>query len=286
MKRRRKKGGGCLKVLLLFLIAVAAVGIGMWKMSDNSTFETTFYRVTSQKIGEPVRAILMTDLHNSEFGKKNENLIERIKNLEPDLILMAGDMVNNDTPDVSVVVNLCEQLGKIAPVYYSLGNHEGDLMYLESGYQIPLDTELFQLGTTVLYNNCVDVEVKGNKFSIGVAGSNPDNYETVSAEFIGEFEQKEEFKLLLSHYPTLYYDCLAEAQIDLAVAGHFHGGLIRLPNGTGLYHADTGFFPKYCYGKFQLKNGFLVVSRGLGNHGKIPRINNTPELVVIDISHT
>lgn len=284
MKRRKWKG--FLVTILLFLAILAAGGLWVWKSSEDGTFETTFYRVASQKIGEPVRALLLSDLHNREYGENNEELINQIENLQPDLILMTGDMVNNDNPDTSVVVSLCEQLGKTAPVYYILGNHEGDLMYLESGYQVALDTELFQIGTTVLYNNSIDVEVKGNQLSIGVSGANPENYESISSEFIKEFEQKSEFKILLSHYPTLYYECLADANIDLAVAGHFHGGLIRLPDGTGLYHKDTGLFPKYCYGKNQLKNGVLVVSRGLGNHGKIPRINNKPELVVIDISHT
>lgn len=74
--------------------------------------------------------------------------------------------------------------------------------------------------------------------------------------------------------------------IDLSVSGHFHGGQLRLPGGAGLFHKGDGFFPKYCYGKFELSGGELIVSRGLGNHEKIPRINNKPELVVIDISHT
>lgn len=272
-----------LLVIVLFLAAGAGI---VWKLSDNSTFDTTFYRVSSEKIGENVRAVVLADLHNNVFGQDNEPLVLKIRKLEPDVILMAGDMVNEDDPDVSVILNLCRQLKEIAPIYYCLGNNEGVLMYAPDGPQIPLDTELIEEGVTVLYNNSVDTEICGNQISIGAVTSDPDDFTEMSQEFITGFEQSWNYKILLAHYPTLFYDWLADANIDLSVSGHFHGGQIRLPGGAGLFHKDVGFFPKYCYGKFNLTNGELIVSRGLGNHEKIPRINNRPELVVIDISHT
>lgn len=269
-------------ILLLF-----AVGAGvLWKLSDNSTFETTFYRVTSEKIGENIRAVVLADLHNNVFGQDNDPLVFKIRQLEPDVILMAGDMINGDDPDVSGILELCEKLKDIAPIYYSLGNNEGVLMYSPEGPQVPLDVELLEEGVTVLYNNSVDTEIRGNKVSIGAVTSEPADFAEMSQEFIAGFEQSSNYKILLAHYPTLFYDCLADADIDLSVSGHFHGGQVRLPGGAGLFHKGDGFFPKYCYGKFELSGGELIVSRGLGNHEKIPRINNKPELVVIDISHT
>ena len=73
----------------------------MWKLSDDSTFETTFYQVTSDKIQEPVRMILLADLHNHEFGRANRDLVKEIERLEPDMIVMAGDMVNGDDPGIT-----------------------------------------------------------------------------------------------------------------------------------------------------------------------------------------
>ena len=67
------------------------------------------------------------------------------------------------------------------------------------------------------------------------------------------------------------------------MAGHYHGGLIRIPGIGGLFHWDTGFFPAYAGGLYPWGEGNLIVTRGLGNHGLIPRINNKPELVVVDI---
>ena len=163
-----------LTLLVIVLCLAAGAGI-VWKLSDNSTFDTTFYRVSSEKIGESVRAVVLADLHNNVFGQENEPLVSKIRQLEPDVILMAGDMVNEDNPDVSVILDLCRQLKDIAPIYYSLGNNEGVLMYSPDGPQVPLDTELIEEGVTVLYNNSVDTEICGNQISIGAVTSDPDN---------------------------------------------------------------------------------------------------------------
>lgn len=178
-------------ILLLF-----AVGAGvLWKLSDNSTFETTFYRVTSEKIGENIRAVVLADLHNNVFGQDNEPLVFKIRQLEPDVILMAGDMINGDDPDVSGILELCVKLKDIAPIYYSLGNNEGVLMYSPEGPQVPLDVELLEEGVTVLYNNSVDTEIRGNKVSIGAVTSEPADFAEMSQEFIAGFEQSSNYKI-------------------------------------------------------------------------------------------
>ncbi len=285
-KKRRRRFRGCFPVILLLLAVVLTAGIIIWKCSDDDTFETTFYRVSSAKIQEPVRLILLTDLHNNEFGRANRDLVKEIERLKPDIIVMAGDMVNGDDPNITIATDLCGKLLKTAPVYYIFGNNEGTLEYAEGGPQVALDAVLLEKGVTVLYNNSISTEIRGNPFEIAGVTAGTDDYEEVAGDAVSAFEKKDGFKLLLTHFPALYYDCLADVDFDLGVAGHFHGGQVRLPDGRGLYHVDEGFFPKYCYGEFSLTHGTLIVSRGLGGHGHLPRINNKPELVVIDISHS
>lgn len=93
-----------------------------------------------------------------------------------------------------------------------------------------------------------------------------------------------DFKILVSHHPDLYYKELADAEVDLALAAHYHGGQISIPGLGGLYHPNAGFFPRYAEEVHQLEHAELIVSRGLGNHGLIPRVNNKPELVVITVN--
>lgn len=275
-KRRRILG----YLLLVMCIAAAA---WLFLKTGNSSFEVTFYQLSSEKIKGTVRAVLLSDLHNHVYGVNNEELVGKIKELEPDLILMAGDMVNGDDNDISVVMKLCESLMDIAPIYYGVGNNEGELMY-GHGENIELMQYLNEDGIPMVFNSSVSLEVRGNLLEIGGGISSAKDFDPDAQEFIAEFEEKDGYRILINHIPTVFYEKLYDVDVDLAVAGHFHGGLVRLPILGGLYHIEAGLFPKYCSGEFRLGHATLIVSRGLGSNDPIPRVNNKPELVVIDIS--
>ena len=170
---------------------------------------------------------------------------------------------------------------KIAPVYYGPGNHENHLFY-EKGS--PLESLLVEKGVHVLVNRAEEVTVHKTTFLIGGLTTAPEGYEEYGAQFIEEYEKSDDFKLLIAHYPSLYYEALSDAQIDLGICGHYHGGLVRLPLVGGLYHGDTGLFPKYSGGMYRLPHSTVFVSRGMEDHSGFPRINNRPELAVIDVN--
>ena len=244
----------------------------------------TYYTCYSGKIQEPVRLALLADLHNKEYGENNAELLDKIRAQNPDLIVVAGDMVMKNDLDVSVAVRLCREMIKIAPVYYQYGNHESMLMrYGINGDKVPIDEYLEKEGVHFFYNDYCTVETNGNAIDIAGISVNTENYSLWAEDMMKKFEKSNHFKLLLSHYPSLYYDTLYSVDIDLAVAGHYHGGVVRIPGFGGLYHIDDGFFPRYAGGQYSLEKGELIVSRGLGGHEIIPRINNGPELVVIDL---
>lgn len=92
--------------------------------------------------------------------------------------------------------------------------------------------------------------------------------------------------IVMTHIPILFETQLSAYKFDLGLAGHVHGGIVRLPFIGGLYSQEEGFFPKLCDGKHTLNNGqSLIISAGLGDSKPFPpRINNPPELVVIDIN--
>lgn len=270
------------RVICGVLLAVAVLTFCGWRMLSDE-LEVSFYHLYSPKIvgAEGVRAVVLSDLHNREFGPGNEDLVGQIAGLEPDLILIAGDMVNADDATLNVVVDLCGALVKIAPVYYSPGNHESNLMYEQGS---PLESLLVEQGVHFLVTWSEEAVVGKTPFLIGGLNTSPEGFAEYGAAFMEEYEKSSAFKLLISHYPNLYYDALADAAVDLAVCGHFHGGQVRLPLVGGVYHGDVGFFPQYSGGMYQLPHGAVFVSRGMGGHSLFPRVNNRPELAVIDIN--
>ena len=278
---RRRRGRRVRIVFWLVLTAVILVLGGRRLLSEE--LEVSFYHLYSPKIvgAESVRAVVLSDLHNREFGPGNRELTRQITALEPDLILIAGDMVNADDENLDIVLNLCRALVEIAPVYYSPGNHESNLMYEQDS---PLESLLTECGVHFLVTWSEETVVGKTPFLIGGLNTSPEGFSEYGAAFMEEYQQSAAFKLLISHYPSLYYNALADAEIDLAVCGHFHGGQVRLPVLGGLYHVDTGFFPQYSGGMYQLSRAAVFVSRGMGGHSPFPRVNNRPELAVIDIN--
>lgn len=302
-KKRRVFGAVIMAVLTVGIIAAVLAG---WIMLSNRTFVESFYTLYSYKLEEPVRAVVLSDLHQKSFGKGNEELIARIDELEPDVILIAGDVVNKKGTDINYAIDLCRSLTEIAPVYYGLGNHENEVVY---GMDLSLEnleenaarlgdnpedftplvenSELLDLleeaGVTILQNTSVTTEINNNKIVIGGVSTNVSSFWPNSGKFIYQFAEEDGFKILISHRPDPVMNYISDYDIDLAVSGHNHGGIIRIPGRGGLISADEGFFPKYDSGAIGSGKMTMVISRGLGGHGLVPRIFNPPELVIIDI---
>ena len=288
-KTRKKKGGiakwVALAVVLVVLMTAAALGLSY----ENGTgifseeLETSFFHLYSQKVpsGRNIRLVVLSDLHNKEFGEQNIELVERVEKLSPDLILLAGDMVNKFEDRTDVAVDLCRRLVEIAPVYYGIGNHEGNMMYVNG---LRIDGLLREVGAKVLINQSEDIVVQDTPVSVGSVSTSVLDFDEYSAPFVAEFEQKDTLKILIAHCPDLFYEKMADVNVDLSVAGHFHGGQVRLPIIGGVYAIGQGLLPKYCDGMFTLTNGHLFVTRGLGSSHSFPRINNRPEIAVIDVN--
>lgn len=285
IRRKRKKFRIVLSVILLLAGAGLSVLYYLLKQEDKKLELTTYY-IDTDKVDGEYRIALMSDLHNSEFGENNSDLVQAVRELNPDLILMCGDMVNKDEPDVSVVTELCSQLIDIADIYYIIGNHEGVLMYVDGGYKVPLDQYLTEIGVKMCYTGEYALEAGDTPLSLFSISIEEESYEANPnlQKSFELFTEEENFKIAVSHYPDILYDTLKNADFDLGIAGHYHGGQVNIPGKGGLYHMDTGLFPKYYGGIYQLDKGQLIVTRGLGNTSFIPRINNRPELVLIDIN--
>lgn len=271
--------------LLVIAVVVLAGKLYYDTLTDMSYFDTTFYIIDDEKIDNQMRIILLSDLHLNEFGENNIDLVNHIADLKPDIIAIAGDMMNETNPDDSVVITLCRQLVEIAPVYYAYGNHEGYVIRVAQTSD--LNERLLNLGVHVMHNDYETITVNGNVIDIGCLDAGIDYfYESYVTRFWNRYKKAENYHLLIVHYPNYFMEGAPlqyGEDVDLALCGHLHGGQIVIPGIGGLYHPSTGFFPELASGVNYVGTAKVVVSRGLGGHGTIPRINNPPELVVVDL---
>lgn len=282
-KIRKKKNKLWIYSRILYLTVI--VGVCIWIYLSQYQLVVEKYTVISPKIQETIRVVQLSDLHNRSFGKDNEKLIKMVEELTPDIICMTGDMLNRNEESLDVVENLVKQLSDMAPVYFSYGNHEEDY---EDYYQTSIRDKIEKAGATVLDNESIETVIGNTMINIGGASQygmieprgNGDEY-----QFLKQYEESDDFKLLLCHIPAgmLLWRGLELWNVDLVLSGHEHGGQIIVPGIGGLYSQDEGFFPEYTEGIFTENGHTLILSRGLGSGNIVPRINNTSEIVCINL---
>ena len=273
-------------LLLLLVVFAVCAGALFSNIDYNRTHYTAeFYQISSRKLTHRIRFVFLSDVHLREYGEDNTDLVADIRNLAPDLILLGGDLVIYGVSGYDNMLSLCRQLSEIAPVCGVLGNHEDELYFLDN------DRDLVQrftdAGVTVLRNEEAVYDLYGNSVSIlGVEGQPQDFDKYGAKEFMDQAEQETgyDFRVCMTHVPTYLPDILENYSFELGLAGHTHGGIVRLPKIGPLYTAEEGFLPTYAGGTYVLQNdAALIVSRGLGDSSQWPRINNVPELSVIDV---
>ena len=258
---------------------------------SNSVLQVVEYEICTEKLENNIKVVHLTDLHNSEFEKNNEKLVEKIKEQKPDIVCITGDLINMHSDNTNVAANLIEKLSALFPVFISFGNHESEYQYMKKAAL----KKIFQdAGATVLDFTYEDMEIIGTKLRIGGFygyGFSEDHEAAKDNEssFLKEFQDTDRYKILLAHMPFSWYhgESLDYWNIDLVLSGHTHGGQIRLPFIGGLYAPDIGWFPGRECGLYysQNKKNVMALSRGLGSTEIIPRLNNLPEIVVIELTN-
>lgn len=279
-----------IKIFLGVLAALIIISlISIW-LSYNWLTVSNF-TVKSSRINQPFRIVLLSDLHNHEFNDENKRLIEKVKKQSPNLIILDGDMINRDSKNASVAVNLIKSLKGIAPVYYSLGNHEID--YIKKTGHSDLIQTLETAGTTVLNNRILDIKIKGNSIRLGglyeygfetSMQSDEENKRAIS--YLEKYTDTQNYMIMCAHRPDSFYswNMADKWGIDLVLSGHLHGGQVIIPGIGGLYSQLEKFFPKYDYGQYKLEKSDMIITRGLSSNPKIlPRFNNPPEIAVVDV---
>jgi len=225
----------------------------------------------------------LSDLHNKSFGKNQTQLLNKIHKLNPDIILITGDLIDRRRTDFKPVLNLLKGFHSI-PVYYVPGNHEA-----WSDCYAQLKDILINHGVEVLEDEerCI-VRDDQKLFLYGL--KDPGFYTKDDHKLKSRYQldvhlktwKPGGFSMLLSHRPE-YFDVYASHAIDIIFSGHAHGGQIRFPFIGAILAPHQGFFPKYSAGMYQINTSRLFLSRGLGNSLFPFRIFNQPELILVSL---
>ena len=275
------------KRTIILAIAAVLLALVVWTVWGNTALELNTYTVGSKELPDAFdgyRIAQVSDLHNAEFGDGNQRLLDMLREAEPDMISITGDLIDSRKTNIAVALAFAEEAVRIAPCYYVSGNHEARVPEYRE-----LKAGLEAAGVTVLDDARVEIEISGK--SITIIGVNDPSfladYLTSDAAVmdckLSELPSEDAgFTILLSHRPELF-DTYAAHDMDLVLTGHAHGGQFRLPLIGGLIAPNQGLFPKYDDGLYSEGNTNMIVSRGLGNSILPFRFNNRPEVVLIEL---
>lgn len=285
-----------IKIALAIVIALILVAVPLCYYSvyiSYNKLEVNTYDISDENIDSDVKFVVIGDLHDNIFKENNDPLIEAVKAQAPDFIIADGDMLNGDSDNSDIAMSVIKRLVEIAPVYYALGNHE--IEYMQSKGEVLLE-EIEAAGAKLLEMDYEDITVNGTKIRIG--GMYGYAFDTYSGEcvrnkmgegiydFLREFENTDRYKIMMSHRPDSFVFGQASRQwyVDLVVSSHNHGGQVVIPFLGGLYGGDQGYFPKYIHGLYQKDQMKILITSGLGSHTqKLPRFNNVPEVMVVNL---
>lgn len=280
--------------LITFLISFFSAFFSGVMWSDSTHFKKIYYRIKTRKITRDCRIILLADLHEKTYGKDNEKLIRAIEHEHPDCIIMAGDMITaGREPDLNPVAKLIVALSKKYPVYYVMGNHELKLKEMPWRYKTTYASFCHALEScgAILLDNCgkylpgTNIRISG--LTQKLAFYRKRGKTQMEASYVKQklgVKDKYSYQILVGHNPE-YGKAYADWGADLSLAGHYHGGFMRLPfsKNRGLISPKYKLFPHCAGGLIRYRNSCMVVSRGLGMHTLPLRIFNPGELVVVDL---
>lgn len=247
--------------MLKYIILLIVI---LYIMYENRVFKVTRYTLSSDKLKNlesDIKIVVLADLHNHVYGKENDTLIKAIEAEEPDIILIAGDLlVAKPKQSMEVSIDLIRRLSVSYPIYYGLGNHEYRIKIYPEQYGDMYERYIDAIKSEkvhILDNKSLKVKIKNTSITIHGLEIEREYYKRlVKTEFSDSYvsslignAKEEEYNILLAHNPQ-YFEAYAKWGADLTLAGHIHGGLIRLPYFGGLASPQVEFFPKYDGGIF------------------------------------
>ena len=282
-------------IAICFILIIALVAIESHR--ELNKIRISRYDLSGNNIPESLKhkkMVFISDYHEACDGRNNPRIISLIDKESPDFVLVGGDMTNgNESLQTEVPsIGLINSLAENHTLYYTYGNHEKRIVDDYYGIGVLWEDYLSKLSDKVhiLLNDSANLTEDGSAVLYGLdlpleyynRISYPKLDKTRLDDLIGERDKKK-FAIVMGHSPD-FIKGYAEWGADLVLSGHFHGGLIRFPLLGGFISPRLRLFPRYDYGLYEVDDTRMIVTNGLGQHSVKVRVNNIPEIVVINFN--
>lgn len=255
------------------------------------------YKISHNKLPKEFngyKLIVISDLHNCFHNM--DKIIQEIKLQKPNGVVIAGDMLvygDNEKENNIKSLEYIKTISKYSDIYFAPGNHEMGYMQKKPEQWVEYEKQLLETDSENIYflDNKV-IELSRGNSNIKIFGLHlTDGYykriikkklsEDKISSLIG-LADSSTFNMLIAHNPD-YFKVYSSWGADIVFSGHNHGGLMNLPVLGGVISPRLRIFPKYDKGLFYQGESILVLSGGLGAHSLKIRVNNVPELIVINL---
>jgi hypothetical protein len=284
------------KRLAIFCVAVLFLGIltGIYStLIEPNILRTNYVTVQAKNISTKLKIAFVTDLQVGKFKKSGwmEKIVERIDRVKPDLVILGGDLIDNEGTfeDESQYLEPLKKLVGRYPIYYVLGNHEYGIggavrarpeKYTGDRSQLLID-RMNSYNISLLRNSFECLKI--NDQNICLFGTDDIWKKTINYTELKKWNRTIPL-ILVTHNPDgiLYYPTNLPAPI-LTLAGHTHGGQIWLPIIGPLATAQTILDASYYRGLNFFKNMPIFTSVGAGESGAPLRLFAVPEVVIIEL---
>lgn len=297
-ERRRGRGGWIALGAMAFLLLVLGGLTGYGALNSNTVYvrhaSVAVENLPAAFDGKKILFATDIDLCGNNTPEKTAKLFERLQALNPDILLLGGDYVSQSIFEILNSSDGTPDSGEQAlKTRTTLFNSLADFNAPLGKYAVAGDNDinienlsqtLTQCGIQPLFNNKTEINLNGEK--IQIVGINADmsnvNFNAVGAAF-----RREECVIVFTHSPEVFPRLLtAEAAdngawVDLALAGHTHGGQIRL-FGKDVIRL-TSQERQYRYGWFSEGTSWMLTSSGLGCEGANVRIGSRSEVWLIEL---
>ena len=249
--------------------------------AENNWIEVEHIKIEMNNLPKELNGLKIahiSDVHLSKNVSNIDNIVNKLKQEKPDIIVMTGDIIDQSADLKTCGLDqLCKGLSEITKTYAVTGNHELWNKHVDEWTNTLTENDI------KVIDNKIEMYTKNNK-SIAIVGLMDGNeYKPVNINDIP--------MILLSHRPELfvssYSSDLNSINPNIVFSGHAHGGQFRIPIiDKGVIAPNQGLFPKYTSGLYTNNNVKMIVSRGLGNSIIPIRINNRPHLPIIELVET